>query len=145
MTDSRHALLYSSTEMVRPMSSLVMPNAFSTPKLHRKTVGVPSGFALYALSFECAVAAKNVLEGAGHDMVNAGLAVGRRGAFKEDESVVGWARLHTPAEYVTFLPLLHHLLCDARKVEGASFGKSSGHRAGQPIRTQGWVKPVARR
>ena len=31
MTDSRQAVLYSSTEMERPMSSLVMPKAFSTP------------------------------------------------------------------------------------------------------------------
>ncbi len=31
MTDSLQAVLYSSTEIFFPMSSLVMPNAFSTP------------------------------------------------------------------------------------------------------------------
>ena len=89
MTDSRHALLYSSTEMRAANVLLGDAQCLFDAKLHRKTVGIPAGFALHALSFERAVAAKNVLEGAGHHVVNAGLAVGRRGAFKEDESVVG--------------------------------------------------------
>ena len=50
-------------------------------QLHRESVGIPPGFAVDAVTLECLVAAYDILDGAGHHMVDSRLAVGRRGTF----------------------------------------------------------------
>ena len=54
-------------------------------------MGVPTGFALHALALQRAVPAENVLERPRHHVVDAGLAIGRGGALKEDEAAFGRA------------------------------------------------------
>ncbi len=93
-------------------------------------MGVPSRLALDALALEGLIAAENILEGTGHDMVDPRFAIGGGRAFKEYESAVVGTCVHTAAEHIALLPLLHHLLGNAGQIKGASFRKTSGHRVG---------------
>ena len=110
------------------------------PELHGQTVGVPTGFAFDPLALERAVTAEQILQGAGHHVVNAGLAIGRGRALEEDEAAALRAGVHTALEHVALLPLLHHLIGDGRQVQGASFWKTSGH----GWRPAGQVHPAGR-
>ena len=113
---------------------------FFYPELDGKPVGVPAGFAFHPLSLQGAIATKQVFEGPGHDVVNPGLAIGRRRTLEKHETAALRAGVHTALEHIALLPLLHHLIGDGRQVQGASFWKTSGH----GWRPTGQVHPAGR-
>ena len=92
-------------------------------KLHGESVGVPAGLAVNAESLHRLVTAENILNSAGHHMVDAGHTVGRGGTLEEDERSGTLAQLDTAAEQVIGVPLGEHLLVDTGKVEIVVFGK----------------------
>ena len=114
------------------------------PEFHRQSVGVPTGLALDPLALQCLVTAEDVLQRTGHHVVDARLAIGRGWTFEEHEAVIGGAGFHAAVEHIALLPLRHHLARNAGQVEGASFGKSWGHRGSSTAAAQR-SRPVARR
>ncbi len=98
-----------SIEIFLPMSSLVMPSFFFDAQLHGKPVRVPARLAVHEIPLLCLVAAKDVLDRAGHDMVDAGHPVGRRGAFVEYERGVPLARGDALVECVAGVPFAEHV------------------------------------
>ena len=64
---------------------------FLHAKLHGQTVRVPAALTSDVLAGEGLVAADDVLDGAGHHVVDAGHAVGGRRALKENETFVSLA------------------------------------------------------
>ncbi len=63
----------------------VEPELFFDLDLDRQTVRIPAPFAVDPEPLHLLVAADQIFDGAGDDMVNAGAAVGGRRAFVEDE------------------------------------------------------------
>ena len=78
-------------------------------QLHGKPVRVPARLAVHEIPLLCLVAAKDVLDRAGHDMVDAGHPVGRRGAFVEYERGVPLARGDALVECVAGVPFAEHV------------------------------------
>ena len=70
---------------------------------------VPARLAVHEIPLLCLVAAKDVLDRAGHDMVDAGHPVGRRGAFVEYERGVPLARGDALVECVAGVPFAEHV------------------------------------
>ncbi len=86
-------------------------------QLHGKAVRIPSGFAFYMKALHCLVSAESILDGAGHHVMDAGHAVGRRGALIEDKSRAPLPLLHRGLEEGVGVPELEHLLVDVGEVE----------------------------
>ena len=86
-------------------------------QLHRESVRVPSGLAVHEVSLLGLVAAEDVLDRAGHDVVDARHAVCRRGTFVEDEGRVPFAGRDAFVECVVGVPLVQHLGGEACQVE----------------------------
>ncbi len=72
-------------------------------------MGVPPGLAVDEVALLRLVAAENVLDGAGHDVVDARQAVGRRGTFVEDERRMPLARGDAFVECVAGVPFAQDL------------------------------------
>ncbi len=86
-------------------------------QLDGQAVGVPAAFAFYALTLKGLVAAENVFDGAGHDVVNARQAVGRRRAFVKHEGVIGVPLLDAAGEDVLPFPEGQDFLIDGGEVQ----------------------------
>ncbi len=82
---------------------------FLDAQLDGQPVGVPSGFAVDTETLLRLVAAEYVLDGAGHDVVDAGHAVGRGRPLVEDERGVSLARGDAFAESVAGVPFAENL------------------------------------
>ena len=78
-------------------------------QLHGKPVRIPARLAVHEIPLLRLVAAKDVLDRAGHDMVDAGHPVGRRGAFVEYERGVPLARGDALVECVAGVPFAEHV------------------------------------
>ena len=67
------------------LADIFLGNAqlFLHAQFHRQSVGVPACLAVHKVTLLCLVAAEHVLNGACHHMVDARLAVGRRGTVVE--------------------------------------------------------------
>ncbi len=86
-------------------------------QLDGQAVGVPARLAVDQIALLGLVAAEDVLDRAGHDVVDARHAVGRRGPFVEDERGVTLARGDALAEGVAGVPFGEDLGGDARQIE----------------------------
>ena len=86
-------------------------------QLHGESVGVPSGLAVHEISLLGLVSAEDILDRAGHDVVDARHAVGRRGALVEYEGGMALAGRDTLVERVVRIPLAEHVGGDAGQVE----------------------------
>ena len=84
--------------------------SFFHAELHRKSVGVPAGLALHLIALHRFEAAGDVLDGAGHDMVYARHAVGRRWTFEEYERRAAFALGHAGLEETVAVPDGKYLL-----------------------------------
>lgn len=85
ITSLRQVLLYSSTEIFVPMSSLWIPSFFSAD-LHRESVGVPSGAAVHLVAGLGLEPADRILDGTRHDMMDPGLPLAEGGPSKNMNS-----------------------------------------------------------
>ena len=81
-------------------------------QLYGKAVGVPSGLAIHKVSLLRLVAAEDVLDGAGHHVVDARLAVSRRGAVVENIRRMTFRQLLSFLESLVFLPETTDFLVD---------------------------------
>ncbi len=86
-------------------------------QLHGQAVSVPSRFAVHQIPLLSLVAADHVLDGAGHDMVNAGHSVGRGGTLVKNECGMALACRDTLVERIVGVPLLQNLLRHLRQIE----------------------------
>ena len=85
---------------------------FLNAELHGKSVGVPAGFALHVEAFHRFVAAENILDRAGHHMMDAGHAVGAWRSLIKHKRRAAFAHLHTLFKQARSLPLLQHFFVD---------------------------------
>ena len=86
-------------------------------QLHGESVRVPAGLALHMEALHGLVAAHDVLDGAGHDMMYARLAVGRGGSLVENERRITFTFLHAALEQIVSVPVGQHFLVDVRQIE----------------------------
>ncbi len=77
---------------------------FFHAQFHRQTVGVPAGFTMYAEAFHGFVAAENILNCAGHHVVDSRHSVGRWRSFVKHKCRVPFARRNTFMKRVVFFP-----------------------------------------
>ena len=89
---------------------------FFYAKLYRQTVGIPAGFAVYLLSFERLVTAKDIFNSAAHDVVNAGQTIGRRWSFIKDKRGRSVALCHGLLKNGFFLPFFKNGGSDIREI-----------------------------
>jgi len=85
--------------------------------LHRQAVGIPAGLAFNPEALHGAQAADRILDGAGDDMMDAGPAVGGRGAFEKDKGIVFVALRDAALKNPLFLPEFKDSLFDLREIE----------------------------
>lgn len=90
---------------------------FFDVELYGEAVGIPSAFAFYAFTPEGLVAAEEVFDGAGDDMVDAGFAIGGGWAFIEDEAGGIVALLNTFLEYALCFPKLEDFLINVGEMQ----------------------------
>ena len=86
-------------------------------QLHGKSVGVPAGLAVHEVPLLRLVAAEDVLDRAGHDVVDTRHAVGRGGTLVEYEGRMAFTRRDAFVECVAGVPLVQHLGGEACQVE----------------------------
>src|SRR5205814_3831737 len=77
--------------------------------LHRQAVGVPAGDACDLLALHRVIAADEILDGAGEDVMDARAAVRGGWALVEHERLPALAGVERPLEQALGLPLLEHL------------------------------------
>ena len=73
-------------------------------KFYRQSMGVPPRFAMYQKPLLRFIPAKNILKSPGHDMVNSGYSVGRRGPLVKNVSGMTFADLQTFLKSISLLP-----------------------------------------
>ena len=95
--------------------------------LNGQSVGVPTGLALHLEALHGLIAVESVLDGAGKNMVNAGMTVGRRGALKENELGASLTFINTFVEDVVLLPLCQNRFVGLGQIHSSIFGKFLGH------------------
>ncbi len=86
-------------------------------EFHGKTMGVPSGLALYMETLHRLVAAHYILDCASHDMVDPRHSVGRWRTFVKDKRRTALAFLHRTDEKVVGIPISKHLFIDVGKIQ----------------------------
>ena len=89
---------------------------FFNAEFYRQAVGVPTGFAMYLLSFECLVTTKDIFNGTAHDVVNAGQTIGRRRTFIKDKRGCSVALCHGLLKNGFFLPFFKNGGSDIREI-----------------------------
>ena len=93
-------------------------------QLDGQAVGVPAGLAQHVLALHGLIARDQILDGAGLDVADVGLAVGRRRAVKEGEGVLTLAQVDALFEDLVFFPELQNLLLAGKEVHrGGNFLK----------------------
>ena len=97
-------------------------------KLHGESMRVPPCLPLHAVAFQGLKAAENVLDGPGHHVVDAGLAVGAGGTLKEHVRLVGRTRRHALLKGLFVVPNGQPLLAEYRQIQRATFRKFQRHR-----------------
>ena len=90
-------------------------------------MGIPAGSAIDFEAFLGFVAAKQILEGSGHDVVDARQPIGRGWALVKNE--FGTFLADRLGKNILGLPISEHLLLDLGQVERAALGKFLAHRA----------------
>ena len=96
--------------------------------LDGEAVGVPAGLPRDAVAAHRLVAREEVLDDAGHDVVDAGAAVGGGGAFVEDEEVVLGALLDAAPEDLAVAPELEDAGLELGKADaGVDGSEELGH------------------
>ena len=94
---------------------------FLYAKLYGKSVGIPSGAAGYAVTGLGFIAADGILDGTGHDVMDAGHSVCRRRTLKEYELRSTLAKLKRLPEGVHPFPSLQHLFPRLSEVQSLIF------------------------
>ena len=89
---------------------------FFYAELYRQAVGIPTCFAVYLLSFEGLVTAKDIFNGAAHDVVNTGQTIGRRRPFIKDKRGSSVALCHGLLKNGFFLPFFKNGGSDIREI-----------------------------
>ncbi len=100
---------------------------FLDAQFHGEPVGVPASAAVYAKAFLGFVAAKKVLDGAAHDVVNARHSVGRGRPFVEHKGRI--LRAYGTFKDPLCLPVLQCFALYFRQVERSVFGECCTHKA----------------
>jgi len=100
---------------------------FFHTQFHRKAMCVPAGFTLYLETFHGFVAAKNILNGTSHYMVDTRHTIGRGRSFEKHERRTTFTFCHTLGENLVFVPFLQHFSVHFGKVELRIFGKLLTH------------------
>ena len=95
---------------------LANTQAFFYLQFNGKAVGIPAGFAFHTVSLQGFVAAENILDGAGHHVVNAGHAVGAGRTFKKGERLVGRTVLDAFFKNAVFFPEFEYFGLNGRPV-----------------------------
>ncbi len=90
-------------------------------------MGVPARATVHLIAFLRLVAAEDIFEGTGHDVVNAWQTVGGGRAFVKDKLRALVA--DGLGKNVVFLPVLEDVALDTRQVQGTALGESLAHRA----------------
>ena len=72
-------------------------------------MGIPASFALYLVTFQGFVTAKNILDGTRHYVVNAGHAISARGPFVKCVRVIRRPTAHTFLKDLVVFPKLQYL------------------------------------
>ena len=88
---------------------------------------IPPCFAAHVKAFHGFVAAENVLDGAGHDVMNSRDAIGRRRPFVENKRGMAFGKLQAFYKGVVFLPVGLDLIANPRQVKVFIFGISCAH------------------
>ena len=86
-------------------------------QLDGESVGIPARLAVDQIALLGLIAAEYVLDGTGHDVVDAGHAVGRGGTLVEDEGRMSLTRGDAFVEGVVGVPLREHVGGQTRQVE----------------------------
>ena len=86
-------------------------------ELDGESVGIPAGLALYVETFHRLVTADDILDCAGHHVMDSGHAVGRRRTLIEHERGASLTLLHRSLEQRIGIPLAEHLLVNLREVK----------------------------
>ena len=93
-------------------------------ELHGQAVGVPAGLAQHIFALHGLIARDQILDGAGFDVADVGLAVGRRRAVKEGEGVLTLAQVDALFEDLFLFPELQNFLLAGEEVHrGGNFLK----------------------
>ena len=100
---------------------------FLYTQFHGKTVRIPARLAFHPMALQGLEAAENILDGTRHNVVNAWLAVGRRGAFEKHVGLVRGPAVYTLLEGVLAIPNLQPLFSESREVQRAAFRKFQRH------------------
>ena len=100
---------------------------FFNTQFHGKPVGIPSGAAVYAKAFLGFIAAKKVLDGPAHEVVNARHSVGRGRPFVEYKG--GILVAYGSFKYPLRPPVLQYFALNFRQVERSVFGECCAHKA----------------
>ena len=90
-------------------------------QFHGKAMCVPSALAPHPVAFQGFVAAKDVFDRTRHDVVDAGGAVGRGGAFVKSELRRSRAQCYRFLKNPVFFPIGEHLLAQPGKIRIAVF------------------------
>ena len=86
-------------------------------KLYGQSVGVPPGAALHPEARLCLITADRVLDGAGHNVMDARHSVRGRGSFEEDELGSAFPQLEGFLERVILLPSLQSVISDRDQIQ----------------------------
>ncbi len=90
---------------------------FFNGNLDGQSVGVPAGFAVHQETLHGFVTAENILDGTGHNMVNAGSSVGRGRSFVKNVGTALFADFQTLLKHIFFFPPVQHFLADGGEVK----------------------------
>ncbi len=93
-------------------------------KFDGETVGVPTGLAFHLIALHGLVAAENVLDGAGQDVVNAGFAIGGGRTFEKYERGATFAFRHCAGKHIFISPLFKDGIIDFRQLKAVVFRES---------------------
>ena len=96
---------------------------FLHAEFDRQAVGVPAGLALHLEAFHRLVTAEDVLDGAGHHMVDARHAVCRGRTLEKHKGWSALAHLHTLFKKMLCIPCSQHLFVDFREIKPCIFGE----------------------
>ncbi len=91
--------------------------AFFHAKLNGQSMGVPSCLAFHVKTPHCLISADNILNRAGHHMMNARHTVGGWGAFEKDECGASLTLFHRSLKKRMLIPRAEHLFIDVRKIK----------------------------
>ena len=102
---------------------------FLHAKFNGETVGVPTGFAFHLKALHRFVTTEHVFDGARHHVVNAGVAVSRRGTFEKHIGGATLALCDAFVEEISCVPLFEDFFVDGVEVHPRALGELFYHRS----------------